>query len=72
MWGNKTEIKKAIQAELKCPTDFIERYLNAGGDIDRIKDAETEQEAQEIMNDIYDNYRDYCKAFDLDPEEDNT
>ena len=52
MWGTKTEIKKGIKDELKCPTDFIENYLNADGTIDRIKDAETEHEAQEIMNDV--------------------
>lgn len=72
MWGTKTEIKLAIKEELKCPTYFIEKCLNDGGRIDEIKNAETEHEAQEIMSVVYEEYAEFCKAWDLDPEEDNT
>ena len=68
----KTEIKKQLKEELKCPTDFIERCLNKEGRIDHLRDAETEHDTQWIMNIIYDEYAEYCKEWELDPEEDNT
>ena len=71
MYTTKTEIKQAIKEELKCPTDFIERCLNAEGRIDELKDATHEADREDIMNVIYDEYRQYCKAWDLDYEADN-
>ena len=68
----KTEIKKKIREELQCPTDFIERCLNKGGRIDELKNTEHESDWQFVMNEIYDEWHDYCKAWELDPEEDNT
>jgi len=68
----KTEIKKQLKEELKCPTDFIENYLNKGGRIDELKEAVHEHDTQEIMNTIMEEYAEYCKTFDLDINEDNT
>ena len=68
----KTEIKKAIKEELQCPTDFIERCLNAEGRIDEMKDAIEEHTQQMVMNTIYEEWKDYCEAWGLNPQEDNT
>lgn len=64
----KTEIKQAITQELNCPADFIKR-LNAGGVIDALKAAKDETEYHDIMKyDVYEAWRDYCKAYDVNPE----
>ncbi len=69
----KTEIKKFIKDELKCPTDFIERCLNASGIIDNLKEAaDNDSEWQFVMKEVYESYQDYCKSFDLDVDNDNT
>lgn len=68
----KTEIKKQLKEELKCPTDFIERCLNKEGRIDHLKEyADDKTEWQLTMNMIYDEWKDYCDAWELDPEADN-
>lgn len=68
----KTEIKKQLKEELKCPADFIENYLNKEGRIDELKEAAHEHDTQEIMNTILDEYAEYCKMFELDINDDNT
>lgn len=67
----KTEMKRELKEELQCPTDFIERCLNANGRIDELKQAIHEADRQDIMNVIYDEWRDYCDAWGLDMEADN-
>ena len=68
----KTEIKKQLKEELKCPTDFIEMCLNKEGRIDQLKEyADDKTEWQLTMNMIYDEWKDYCNAWELDPEADN-
>ncbi len=70
----KTEIKRQLKEELKCPTDFIERCLNKSEPnlIDSIKNAEHETDRQFFMNMVYDEWREYCKEWDLDPDGDNS
>ena len=70
MYTTKTEIKAQLKEELKCPQDFIDR-INKAGWIDDIKDADDRDTVADIMKDIYDEYRYYCKQYELDIKEDN-
>lgn len=69
----KTEIKSQLKEELKCPQSFIDR-CNKFGQIDELKKAIMEDDRdiqKEVMDGIYESYRDYCEAFKLDYEADN-
>lgn len=73
MRETKTEIKLAIKEELKCPQSFIDR-INKFGMIDELKTAMQDDDRdiqKEVMDDIYQAYKDYCEAYNLDWEEDN-
>ena len=73
MYITKTQIKAELKEELKCPQDFIDR-INKSGWIDKMKEAITNDDhttANSIKNDIYDEYKFFCKTYDLNIEEDN-
>ena len=66
---NKTEIIDSLMDELECPEDFITR-LDEAGYIDRLVDAAMDDNDgkyifADIMKDIRDEYKSYCKVFDL-------
>ena len=72
---SKLEIKKMLREELKCDYGFI-IHLTKWGMIQKLQDAyadpnESNEMVKEDMDEIYDTYFDYCKAWDLDPETDN-
>lgn len=69
----KTEIKAQLKEELKCPKSFMDR-LNKFGMIDELKKAMQDDDRdiqREVMDNIYQAYKDYCEAYNLDWEEDN-
>lgn len=73
MYITKTEIKAQLKEELKCPQSFIDR-INTHGIIDELKKAMQDDDRdiqKEVMDNIYQAYRDYCEAYNLDYEEDN-
>lgn len=73
MYTTKTELKTQLKEELQCPQGFIVR-LTKFGQIDELKKAiiaDDEAIRKEVMDDIYQSYKDYCEAFNLDYEADN-
>lgn len=73
MYITKTEIKAQLKEELKCPQNFIDR-INKFGMIDELKKAMQDDDRdirKEAMDNIYQAYKDYCEAYNLDYEEDN-
>jgi len=73
MYITKTEIKANLKEELQCPQSFIDR-CNKFGQIDELKQAILNDDRdiqKEVMDGIYEAYKDYCDAFNLDIESDN-
>lgn len=70
----KNEIKTKIREELKCDYGFI-KHLTKWGLIQKLQDAyakpQDSDEPKEIMEEIYQTYKDYCDAWKLDYEADN-
>ena len=68
MYITKNEIKAQLKDELKCPKAFIDQ-LDRFGDFDRLKEAIIHDEKcvrDDLMKEIREEYRDYCKEFGLD------
>lgn len=70
----KQEIKDRIREELKCDYGFI-KTLMADGAIEKLQNAynnpDDSDDPKDIMEEIYQNYKDYCDAWKLDYEADN-
>ena len=73
MKTTKTELKTWLKNELQCPQSFIDR-LNKSHQIDDLKEqienGDKDQE-NEVMDEIWQSYKDYCDVFHLDFEADN-
>ena len=68
------EIKSNITEELKCDYGFI-KHLSKWGIIRKLQKVyfktNDSDEIKEIMEEVYQMYRDYCSAWGLDYEADN-
>lgn len=71
---SRTEIQKELQNDmLKCPAEF-NKHLSKFGYIDRILEYrinDERQNAEDIIKEIRDDYRDYCHDTGLDVNADN-
>lgn len=70
MTMTKQEARRQIRKELECPKDFVDRCLDDDL-IEEYRKAAHEHDRSEIMSCIFEDFRDYCAAWDLDYQDDN-
>ncbi len=72
---SKVELKKRLREELQCDYGFIIQ-LTEWGVIKKLQDAyadeiDSDSCSKEVMNEIYDMYKEYCNVRGLDYATDN-
>lgn len=70
---SKNDIKNRIRDELKCDYGFI-KDLTKNGTIQSLQNAYADDSAvapKDIMEEVYQMYKDYCDTWKLDYEADN-
>ena len=73
MYTTRTELKKEVRNELKCPSEFI-RHLtrfDVFGDLKEAVVSDDRSTENDIMKEIRDAYLGYCRDTGLDFEQDN-
>lgn len=70
----KTEVRRYVRQTLKCPSEFLDR-LSKFGSLDDLQKAIASGDRDienQVMDDIWQSYKDYCEAFRIDFEADNS
>ena len=73
MYTTKTELKKEIRNELKCPAEFIQHlsHFDVFGDLKAALLSDDKDVARDIRKEIQDTYYDYCRSAGLEFGADN-
>lgn len=66
------EFYNYVKAELRCPVEYLQ-HLRKFGTFSKLRDADAvgNDEFNEMMDELRQGYKDYCKDCGLDPAEDN-
>ena len=73
MYTTKTELKKEVRNELKCPSEFIRHltHFDVFGDLKEAILSDDRRTECDIMQEIREGYYDYCRYAGIDYEQDN-